>query len=211
MIHLVILFSLALFPVEAASDEAKISRDDFYYGSFPKDFVWSASTAAYQIEGAWNKDGRGEGFWDYLSHAGPTLRPGGFIIGNATGDIADDSYHKYKEDVKILKELGVDYYRFSISWTRILPNGTLSGGINAKGVEYYNNLITELLNNNIKPMVTIYHFDEPVTLLRLGGWTNSKMVDWFNTMANLHIPSYVVLMLNKCDNIKTELSQPHSK
>lgn len=169
--------------------EDKIGRDDFYFGKFPDDFIWSASTAAYQIEGGWDADGRGESFWDNLSHRGPFLKPGGFIPDNATGDIACDSYHKYKEDVKILKNLGVNYYRFSLSWSRILPNGTLSGGVNAKGVQYYNNVINELLKNGIKPMVTIYHFDEPQALAELGGWTNRKMVDWFDDYARWGIAS----------------------
>ena len=167
-----------------ASDE-KVSRDDFYFGQFPDGFIWSASTAAYQIEGAWNKDGRGLSFWDNLAHNAPFLKPGGFIPGNATGDVACDSYHKYKDDVRILKNLGVNYYRFSLSWSRILPNGTLAGGVNEKGVQYYNNVINELLKNDIQPMVTIYHFDEPLDLAKLGGWTNRNMVGWFNDYARL--------------------------
>ena len=180
MLSLLVL-SIVLSTVFAS--EGKISRDDVYYGKFPDDFIWSASTAAYQIEGGWNADGRGLSFWDNLSHKGPFLKPGGFIPGNATGDVACDSYHKYKDDVKILKNLGVNYYRFSLSWTRILPNGTLSGGVNEKGVQYYNNVINELLKNGIQPMVTIYHFDEPLALAKLNGWVNRKMVDWFDDYA----------------------------
>ena len=176
-----LLLSIVLSTVFAS--EGKINRDDFYYGKFPDDFIWSASTAAYQIEGGWDADGRGLSFWDDLSHRAPFLKPGGFIPGNATGDVACDSYHKYKEDVKILKNLGVNYYRFSLSWTRILPNGTLSGGVNEKGVQYYNNVINELLKNGIQPMVTIYHFDEPLALAKLKGWVNRKMVDWFDDYA----------------------------
>ena len=159
------------------------TRDDFYFGNFPDDFIWSTSTSAYQIEGGWNEDGRGQSFWDNLSHKAPFLKPGGFIPDNATGDKACDSYHKYKDDVKILKNLGVDYYRFSLSWSRILPNGTLSGGVNEKGIKYYNNVIDELLKNDISPMVTIYHFDEPLALANLGGWTNPAMVGWFHDYA----------------------------
>lgn len=180
--HQPILFLLGLLAncstlFAANANENKISRDDFYLGTFPDNFIWAASTSAYQIEGGWNEDGRGESFWDYLSHRGPLLKPGGLIPGNATGDVAVDSYQKYKEDVRILKNLGVNYYRFSISWSRILPNGKLSGGVNEKGVDYYNNVIDELLKNNIQPMVTIYHFDEPLALGNVGGWTNRKMVE----------------------------------
>ena len=94
------------------------SEDDFKYGKFPEGFLWGAATAAYQVEGAWNEDGKGQSIYDFLTHTLPSL------FHNSTGDVACDSYHKYKEDVKILKNYGAKAYRFSIAWTRVLPNGT---------------------------------------------------------------------------------------
>ena len=105
----------------------KISRDDFIHGKFPEDFMWGAATAAYQIEGAWNEDGKGESIWDHYCH-----RKESPIRNKDTGDVACNSYHGYKRDVEMLKDLGVGFYRFSVSWSRILPNGTLKN-INEKG------------------------------------------------------------------------------
>lgn len=105
----------------------KITRDDFIFGTFPKDFMWGVATAAYQIEGAWNEDNKGESIWDNYCH-----RKDSPIYNNDTGDVACNSYHNYKRDVEMLKELGVSHYRFSLSWSRILPDGTLHS-INEKG------------------------------------------------------------------------------
>ncbi|XP_067683478.1 lactase/phlorizin hydrolase-like [Haliotis asinina] len=152
---------------------------DILYETFPEDFVWAAATAAYQIEGGWNADGKGESIWDRLVHTTHKVENGG------TGDVACDSYHKYKEDVQLLKNLHVTHYRFSISWSRVLPNGTLSGGINQKGIDYYHNLIAELLKNDIKPMVTLYHWDLPQALEDKGGFLNEEFVHWFRDYADL--------------------------
>lgn len=127
---------------------------------FPANFLWGCATAAYQIEGAATEDGRGLSIWDTFSHA-----PGKTFHGD-TGDVADDSYHLYKEDVKLLKNLGVRVYRFSISWSRIFPDGT--GQPNEKGLAYYQRVIDELLANNIEPYVTLFHWDLPQALP--GGW-----------------------------------------
>ncbi|OES46639.1 GH1 family beta-glucosidase [Domibacillus iocasae] len=138
---------------------------------FPKEMKWGAATAAYQIEGAALEDGRGLSIWDTFSKT-----PGNVLNGD-NGDVACDSYHRYKEDVQIMKELGINVYRFSISWPRIFPAGT--GEINQKGLQYYHNLVDELLENGIEPMCTLYHWDLPQALQDQGGWENRKTVDAF--------------------------------
>jgi beta-glucosidase len=131
---------------------------------FPKDFVWGVATASYQIEGASGEDGRGESIWDRFSKT-----PGKVLKGH-TGDVACDHYHLYREDVALIKALGVDSYRFSIAWPRVFPNG--SGQSNQKGIDFYRRLVDELLENGIKPAVTLYHWDLPQVLEDSGGWLN---------------------------------------
>lgn len=152
------------------------TEEGFIRGQFPEDFIWGAATAAYQIEGAWNEDGKGPSIWDTFCHVG------GKIHNNDTGDVACDSYHKIEEDVSLLKNLGVGYYRFSISWSRVLPQGTIDK-VNPLGVKYYNKLIDTLLANGIKPAVTLYHFDLPQALQDVGGWRNPKISDIFKEYA----------------------------
>ncbi|XP_059161912.1 uncharacterized protein LOC131944999 [Physella acuta] len=154
-------------------------ENDFqvFYDQFPGDFAWSTATASYQIEGAWNTDGKGPSIWDTWAHAGK-------IDHNETGDVACDSYHKYKEDVQLLKNLGVTHYRFSISWPRVMSDGTLNT-VNEPGIQYYNNVIDELLANNIQPMVTLYHWDLPQALEDKGGWLNKSIQDDFAEYSRL--------------------------
>ncbi|XP_018330919.1 myrosinase 1-like [Agrilus planipennis] len=138
---------------------------------FPRDFLFGTATSAYQVEGAWNVSGKGESIWDHLTHNYPSL-----IRDQSNGDVACNSYYKMEEDLKILKDLGVDFYRFSISWTRLLPTG-YSTYINKDGFQYYNKLLDLLKKNDIKAMVTIYHWDLPQSLQEYGGWTNSSIID----------------------------------
>jgi beta-glucosidase len=138
---------------------------------FPKDFLWGTATSSYQIEGAYNEDGKGESIWDRFSH-----EPGK-IKNNENGDIACDHYHLYKEDIKLLKQLGVNTYRFSISWPRVFPEG--KGKINKKGIDFYKRLTDSLLQEGIKPAITLYHWDLPQKLQLIGGWANREITDYF--------------------------------
>src|SRR5580658_4912351 len=131
---------------------------------FPKGFFWGTATAAYQIEGAWNEDGKGESIWDRFAHT-----PGKIKNGD-TGDLACDSYHRWREDIALMRAMHLNSYRFSISWPRIQPSG--SGAANAKGVEYYSRLVDALLEARIRPLVTLYHWDLPQALEDAGGWPN---------------------------------------
>jgi len=134
--------------------------------SFPKDFLWGTATSAYQIEGAVDEDGRGRSIWDTFAHTP------GKIEDFTTADRANDHYHRYKEDVGLIKALGVKAYRFSIAWPRIFPDGT--GAANPKGIDFYNRLIDELLGQGIEPYATLYHWDLPQALEdKVGGWRSS--------------------------------------
>ncbi|HEY3971836.1 MAG TPA: GH1 family beta-glucosidase [Candidatus Sulfotelmatobacter sp.] len=132
--------------------------------AFPKGFFWGTATAAYQIEGAWNEDGKGESVWDRFSHT-----PGKIKNGD-TGDVACDSYHRWREDIALMRAMNQNSYRFSVSWPRIQPAGT--GSANSKGIDYYSRLVDDLLAARIRPLVTLYHWDLPQTLEDSGGWTN---------------------------------------
>jgi len=142
---------------------------------FPKNFLWGCATASYQIEGAWNNDGKGESIWDRFSHTP------GKILNNDTGDIACDHYHRFKEDIAIMAKLGLKAYRFSISWPRIIPSG--KGKVNKKGLAFYDRLVDELLKNNIIPFITLYHWDLPQVLEDKGGWRVKDTSYAFNDYA----------------------------
>ncbi|XP_066430728.1 cytosolic beta-glucosidase-like [Eleutherodactylus coqui] len=144
---------------------------------FPESFAWGASTAAYQIEGGWDADGKGLNVWDTFTHQG-----GDRVFKNQTGDVACGSYTLWEEDLKCIKQLGLTHYRFSLSWSRLLPDGT-TGFINQKGVDYYNKLINELLAINVTPLVTLYHFDLPQALEDQGGWYSEKTINVFEQYA----------------------------
>jgi len=157
---------------------AEMQTDDFLYETFPEGFQWGTATSSYQIEGAWNADGKGEQIWDRWAHEGGKVR------NNATGDVACDSYNRHKEDVAIMKDLGVNFYRFSISWSRILSDGTINT-INEAGIDYYNRVINDLITAGITPMVTLYHWDLPQALQDKGGWQNEIIIQHFNDYARI--------------------------
>uniref|UniRef100_A0A0N5CHA9 Cytosolic beta-glucosidase n=1 Tax=Strongyloides papillosus TaxID=174720 RepID=A0A0N5CHA9_STREA len=145
--------------------------DDNKLKIFPKNFIWGTATSSYQIEGAAFEDGKGKSIWDDF------VRLPNKIQNNDTGDVACDSYHKIDGDINMLKQIGVQFYRFSLSWPRIFPTGV--GKVNKAGVDYYNKLIDKLLENNIEPMITLYHWDLPNALHYKGGFLNDNFQNWF--------------------------------
>lgn len=144
---------------------------------FPDGFIWGTATAAYQIEGAVNEDGRGPSIWDTFSHTP------GKILNSDTGDMACDHYHRYEQDVALMKRLGMHAYRFSIAWPRVLPQGT--GQVNEAGLDFYDRLVDTLLAANIQPFVTLYHWDLPQALQDNGGWTNRDTSSAFADYTNI--------------------------
>nr|AAA93234.2 amygdalin hydrolase isoform AH I precursor [Prunus serotina] len=158
---------------------ASLNRSSF--DALEPGFIFGTASAAYQFEGAAKEDGRGPSIWDTYTHNHSER-----IKDGSNGDVAVDQYHRYKEDVRIMKKMGFDAYRFSISWSRVLPNGKISGGVNEDGIKFYNNLINEILRNGLKPFVTIYHWDLPQALEdEYGGFLSPNIVDHFRDYANL--------------------------
>jgi beta-glucosidase len=145
--------------------------------SFPRGFEWGCATASYQIEGAWDEDGKGESIWDRFCHTPDHVRNGD------TGDVACDHYHRLREDVALMKELGLRGYRFSISWPRILPEG--KGQVNQKGLDFYHRLVDELLEADIIPFPTLYHWDLPQALQDEGGWASRDIAERFAEYAGV--------------------------
>ncbi|MGW4662983.1 GH1 family beta-glucosidase [Streptosporangium sandarakinum] len=145
--------------------------------SFPGGFVWGAATAAYQIEGAAGEDGRGTSIWDVFTHTP------GRVAGGHTGDVACDHYHRYRDDVRLMRELGLGAYRFSVAWPRIQPTG--SGPVNAAGLDFYDRLVDELLAADVSPYVTLYHWDLPQPLEDRGGWTERDTAHRFADYARI--------------------------
>ena len=144
---------------------------------FPPEFIFGAATSAYQIEGAWNEEGKGGSIWDRFSHTT------GRVNGAATGDVACDSYHRYEEDVELLNKLNLKSYRFSISWPRIQADGT--GKPNARGLDHYKRVADELLDAEIRPLCTLYHWDLPQKLEDVGGWPNRDLVGRFTEYSEI--------------------------
>jgi len=168
-----ILFAILLLPTTLAYQY----EEPLLYGSFPEGFLWGTATAAYQVEGGANEGGKGKNIWDTF-----TSQPGNIDDGSS-GEVACDSYHKYAEDVALMKGMGLNSYRFSIAWTRILPEGT--GQRNPEGIAYYNAVLDELEAAGIEPAVTLYHWDLPQALQDQGGWLNSSSADWFEEYARV--------------------------
>ena len=145
--------------------------------NFPNGFLWGTASASYQTEGGAFEGGKGESIWDRF------VKTPGNVIDGSTGDVACDFYHHYEEDISLLKQLGLKVYRMSVSWPRILPDGT--GGVNREGVAYYRRVLSCLRDNGIKSAVTIYHWDLPQKLQDRGGWANREIVGWFEDYAKI--------------------------
>ena len=138
---------------------------------FGPDFHWGVSTAAYQIEGGHDADGKGPSIWDRFTESRRKIRD------RQHGRIACDFYHRYREDLRLIRAMHIPNYRFSISWSRVFPRGT--GTVNPKGIAFYNAVIDECLSLGITPWVTLYHWDLPLVLEKKGGWTNRDIISWF--------------------------------
>ncbi|MGX7677270.1 GH1 family beta-glucosidase [Jatrophihabitans sp. DSM 45814] len=176
---------------------------------FPDGFRWGAATAAYQIEGAVDVDGRTPSIWDTFSHT-----PGA-VLGGDTGDIACDHYNRYRDDVAVMGELGLADYRFSVSWTRVLPTDTSQ--VNQAGLDFYSRLVDELLDHDIRPLVTLYHWDLPQYLQDRGGWTNRDTAARFAEYASIvaerlgdRVPSFTTLNEPYCSAYLGHASGEHA-
>jgi beta-glucosidase len=156
-------------PSDKAHSRSAVARQ------FPKGFFWGTATSSYQIEGAWNEDGKGPSIWDTFAHTA------GKIKNDDTGDVANDHYHRYKEDVALMRSIGANAYRFSIAWPRIFPTGT--GQPNAKGLDFYNRLVDEMVAVGIAPFATLYHWELPQALQDKGGWQNPDTAKAFADFA----------------------------
>jgi len=159
-----------------------MSDYDFVKDDFGIDFKWGVAAAAYQTEGAWNTDGKGESIWDHFS------RIPGKIERGENADVAADFYHRYAEDIDLIKSMNFKVFRFSTSWPRIIPSGT--GEINRKGLDFYHKVIDKCLSVGIEPWITLYHWDLPQALEEQGGWANRKIIDWFSEYANVVTREY---------------------
>jgi beta-glucosidase len=156
--------------------------EEFVKADFGPDFKWGVAAAAYQTEGAWNLDGKGESNWDHFS------RIHGKIVNGDNADVAADFYHRYAEDIDLIRSMNFDKFRFSVSWPRILPAGT--GAVNSKGVDFYHRVIDKCLSVGLEPWITVYHWDTPQALEEQGGWANRKIIDWFSEYVNILTREY---------------------
>ncbi len=175
-----ILGAGAMIPNElhAAFADGEIKRSDF-----GKDFLWGTATAAYQIEGAWNVDGKSPSVWDHMAHKRP-----GKIKTRENGDIACDFYHRYEQDIELMKKMGIPIFRFSLAWTRILPDGT--GKVNQAGIDFYNKVIDKCIKEGVEPWITCYHWDLPQTLEDKGGWSNRDSIQWFEEFVDVSTKAF---------------------
>jgi len=164
---------MEFFSHKTYSERNEIEKENWrrIHMAFSKDFLWGAASAAHQIEGAYKEDGKGEGVWNHFEH-----EPGR-IKHSENADIACDHYHRFKEDVALMKKIGLKSYRLSISWPRVMPHGV--GEVNEKGLQFYSDLIDELLAAGIEPLVTLHHWNLPMDLYNQGGWKNDESPKWF--------------------------------
>ncbi|CAG9792886.1 unnamed protein product [Diatraea saccharalis] len=160
------------------------------FQKFPPNFKFGASTSAYQIEGAWNVSGKSVNIWDDYTHSARNV-----VADKSNGDVACDSFNQWRRDVQIAKELGLNFYRFSISWSRLLPQG-LANEVSVDGKKYYSDLVDALLSNGIEPVITLYHMDLPLRLQHFGGWANPLISEWFAAYARVAFSLYA-------DRVKT--------
>jgi beta-glucosidase len=158
-------------------------NSDFTKADFGPDFKWGVATAAYQIEGAWNEDGKGPSVWDHFTHHKKRK-----IKTRENGDIACDFYHKYPEDIALIKEMNFDVFRFSTAWSRLIPEGR--GKVNQKGIDFYHRVIDKSLELGVEPWITLYHWDLPQALQKKKGWANRDVLGWFNDYADLVTRTY---------------------
>ncbi len=149
------------------------SKNPSFFASFPADFLWGAATSAYQIEGAAHEDGRADSIWDTF----PGDEGDGAMMRGETAEVAADHYHHMEEDVALMANLNLNAYRFSLSWPRILPQGT--GMVNARGLDFYDRLVDALLARGISPVATLYHWDLPLALHERGGWLRRETAEAF--------------------------------
>ena len=168
-----------LGPIEWPSS---LPEEDFKAADFGKDFKWGVAAASYQTEGAWNLDGKSESNWDHFS------RIKGKIERGENADTASDFYHRYSEDIDLIKAMNFKIFRFSLSWPRIIPGGT--GEVNRMGLDFYHKVIDKCLSAGIEPWITIYHWDMPQVLEAQGGWANRKIIDWFSEYTDVVTREY---------------------
>ncbi|XP_021963511.1 lactase-phlorizin hydrolase isoform X2 [Folsomia candida] len=177
--------------------------DEFLYDVFPPDFQWGVATSAYQIEGGAFADGKGLSNWDYWSHNG-SYEGHCNVRDCQNGDVGGDSYHKFREDAALIKSMGADFYRFSLSWARIVPTGRVADGVNQAGIDHYNEVIDNLIAEGITPFITLYHWDLPLPLTWDGSWLNEDIIEHFKDYARIVFENYG-------DRVKLWLSfnEPH--
>jgi len=176
------MLGLASAAVPAFAKELLAVADELKRTDFGKDFKWGVATAAYQIEGAWNADGKGPSVWDAFTHTKGKIKDG------TDGDTACDFYHRYEGDIDIVRQLNMQVFRFSTSWSRILPQGT--GNINQKGIDFYHRVIDTCLSAGVEPWITLYHWDLPQALEDKGGWASRDVLGWFGEYVDLVSHTY---------------------
>ncbi|XP_050215153.1 beta-glucosidase 12-like isoform X2 [Mercurialis annua] len=179
IVLLILMISLLAYTHSAIADDD--IPQDFDRSYFPPGFIFGSSTSAYQIEGKANKKCRGPSIWDTFSHEQP-----GRIADGSNADVADDSYDRYKDDIELMEDMGLDAYRFSISWSRLIPSGRIREGVNEEGIEFYNRVINELIEQDMEPFVTLFHWDVPQALEdKYGGFLSRDIVKDFKDFAEL--------------------------